>query len=33
MKDNQPLKNKLVLLKFEIIFSNFLGILVLQKYS
>jgi hypothetical protein len=33
MKDKQPLKNILVLLKFEIIFSKFLGILVLQKYS
>jgi hypothetical protein len=33
MKDKQPLKNRLVLLKFEIIFSIFLGILILQKYS
>jgi hypothetical protein len=33
MKNKQPLKNRLVLLKFEIIFSIFLGILVLQKIS
>jgi len=33
MKNKQPLKNRLVLLKFEIIFSMFLSILVLQKYS